>query len=159
MYLKNISVCVRSRDESIDTPSWPLSFLAGKIFLIHPYSIISRTGAFHKEFDTDRKPHLLKKALERCEAKGWIVRVRELDHGKQCWVTGSRSVSQRYVSGSFYHQAKIVKIPLIPTVLWLLYDFLSLKNDVNVLYLQKNKFFVAVLKFTDENSRIRSRIH
>jgi hypothetical protein len=44
------------------------------------YSIISRTGAFHKEFDTDRKPHLLKKALERCEAKGWIVRVSEIYH-------------------------------------------------------------------------------
>jgi hypothetical protein len=30
------------------------------------------------------------------------------------------------------HQAKIVRKPLIPTVLWLLYDFLSLKNDVNI---------------------------
>jgi hypothetical protein len=58
-------------------------FFAGKIFLIHPYSIISRTGAFHKEFDTDRKPHLLKKALERCEAKGWIVRVREIIMGRR----------------------------------------------------------------------------
>ncbi len=28
------------------------------------------------------------------------------------------------------HQAKIVRKTLIPTVLWLLYDFLSLKNDV-----------------------------
>ncbi len=45
----------------------------------------------------------------------------------------SGSVSQRYGSGSgsFYHQAKIVWKTLIPTVLWLLYDFLSLKNDVN----------------------------
>ncbi len=43
-----------------------------------------------------------------------------------------KSVSQRYRSGSFYHQAKIVRKTLIPTVLWLLYDFLSLKNDVNV---------------------------
>ena len=34
-------------------------------------------------------------------------------------------------SGSFY-QAKLVSISLIPTVLWLLFDFLSLKNDVNV---------------------------
>jgi hypothetical protein len=34
-------------------------------------------------------------------------------------------------SGSFYHQAKIVKNS-IPTVFWLLYDFLSLTNDVNV---------------------------
>ncbi len=47
---------------------------------------------------------------------------------------GSESVStrSRSGSGSFYHQAKIVRKTLIPTVLWLLYDFLSLKNDVNL---------------------------
>ncbi len=33
---------------------------------------------------------------------------------------------------SFYHHAKIVRKTLIPTVLWFLYDFLSLKNDLNV---------------------------
>jgi hypothetical protein len=50
----------------------------------------------------------------------------------------SGSVSQRYGSrfrsGSepFYHHAKIVKKTSIPTVLWLLYNFLFLKNDVNV---------------------------
>jgi hypothetical protein len=32
---------------------------------------------------------------------------------------------------SFYHQAKILRKTLIPTLLWLLLDFLSLKNDVN----------------------------
>jgi hypothetical protein len=37
-----------------------------------------------------------------------------------------------YGSGSFCHEAKIVRKALIPTVLWLLFDFLSLKNDVNV---------------------------
>ncbi len=36
------------------------------------------------------------------------------------------------VSGSFYHEAKKVRKTLIHTVLWLLYDFLSLKNYVNV---------------------------
>ncbi len=36
---------------------------------------------------------------------------------------GSGSTSQRYGSGSFYHQAKIVRKPLIPTVLQLLLDF------------------------------------
>ena len=46
--------------------------------------------------------------------------------------SGSWSISQRYGSGSFYHQAKILRKTLISTVLWLLYDFLSLKNDVNV---------------------------
>ncbi len=35
-------------------------------------------------------------------------------------------------SGSFYHQAKIVRKTLIPTVLLLLFDFLSLNNDVHV---------------------------
>jgi hypothetical protein len=35
-------------------------------------------------------------------------------------------------SGSFYHQATIVRKTLIPIVLLLLVDFLSLKNDVNV---------------------------
>ncbi len=46
----------------------------------------------------------------------------------------SGSISQRYgsESGSFYHQAKVVRKILIPTALWLLFDFLSLKNDVNV---------------------------
>ncbi len=47
---------------------------------------------------------------------------------------GSGSVSQRNESGTgaFYHQAKIVRKTLVPTVLWFLYDFISLKNDVNV---------------------------
>ncbi len=42
------------------------------------------------------------------------------------------SLIQMYGFGSFYHQSKLVRKILIPTVLWLLYDFLSLKNDVNV---------------------------
>jgi hypothetical protein len=66
-------------------------------------------------------------------------------------------------TGNFYHQAKIVKKTLIPTVLWLLLDFLPLKIDVNVPskgnkqknFLNKNLLFVAVLKVNDENSRIR----
>ncbi len=53
------------------------------------------------------------------------------------------------------------KKTLIPTVLWLLFDFLSLKNDVN--YLQKlisritvlkKLIFVGFLKVYDENRRI-----
>jgi hypothetical protein len=35
-------------------------------------------------------------------------------------------------SGFFYHQAKIVRKTLIPTVLWLGFFFFSLKNDGNV---------------------------
>jgi hypothetical protein len=42
--------------------------------------------------------------------------------------SGSRSgyISERYGSGSFYHQAKVVRKTLIPTVFWVLFDFLSL---------------------------------
>jgi hypothetical protein len=50
-------------------------------------------------------------------------------------------------SGSFYQQAEMVIKTLIPTVLWLLLDFLSLKNDVNVpskSNKQKNFFFKLV---------------
>ncbi len=44
---------------------------------------------------------------------------------------GSGSVSKRYGSGSFYHEAKIVRGLLIPRYfMWILYNFLSLKNDV-----------------------------
>ncbi len=54
---------------------------------------------------------------------------------------GSGSVNRGYRyrsgSGSFYHQAKILRKPLIPPVLSHLCDFLSLKNDVNVRYLLK----------------------
>ncbi len=47
---------------------------------------------------------------------------------------GSGSTSQMYGSGSgsFYLTEKIVIKTLINTVLWLLFDFLSLKNDVKV---------------------------
>jgi hypothetical protein len=50
---------------------------------------------------------------------------------------GSGSVSQRYGSGSSYHQEKIVRKTLIPTVLWLLYDFFLRK--IMLMYLQKVK--------------------
>jgi hypothetical protein len=35
-------------------------------------------------------------------------------------------------SGSFHPESKKVRKTLISTVLWLLYDFLTLKNDDNV---------------------------
>jgi hypothetical protein len=46
---------------------------------------------------------------------------------------GSGSSSQRYGSGSgsFYHHAKIVRKTLIPSF-FTLFDFSSLKNDVNL---------------------------
>ncbi len=64
--------------------------------------------------------------------------------------------SERYGSGSgtSNHQAKIVRKHMISTVLLLLYDFLSVKNDVNV-YLQK---VISILKAIDKKSRIRIRI-
>jgi hypothetical protein len=53
---------------------------------------------------------------------------------------------------------KQLRNALIPAVLLLLYDFLSLKNDVNVLSksdkqknLENKIIFVAVLKVNDEN--------
>jgi hypothetical protein len=46
--------------------------------------------------------------------------------------SGSGFISRRYGSGSSYHQAKLVRKRLIPTVLRLLFEFLSLKNVVNV---------------------------
>ena len=46
--------------------------------------------------------------------------------------SGSRSISKGYGSGSFYHHAINCRKTLIPTVLRLLFDFLSLKNDVSV---------------------------
>ncbi len=78
------------------------------------------------------------------------------------------TISQKYGSGSFYRQAKIVRKTLIPTVLCLLYDFLSQK--IIEMYLQKvigrktlpqygTVVFFGVLKANDENSRIRIQIY
>ncbi len=50
------------------------------------------------------------------------TRIRRI---RMFWALGS-------AFGSFHHQAKIIRKTLIYNVLWLLYDFLSLKNDVNV---------------------------
>ncbi len=49
-------------------------------------------------------------------------------------------VSHKFGSGSesFHYQAKIIRTSLISNVLYLLYDFLSLKNDVNVAVLGSN---------------------
>jgi hypothetical protein len=64
-------------------------------------------------------------------------------------------------------QTKIVRKTLIPTVLLLLLDFLSLKNDANVpskrtgnkqKNFQSKIFVVGVFKVNDEISRIRIRI-
>ncbi len=56
---------------------------------------------------------------------------------------GSGSVNQIYGSGSgsgsFYHQAKIVRKILISTVLWLVDEFLSLKTDENVPSIRNKK--------------------
>ncbi len=65
------------------------------------------------------------------------IRIRIRIHRIQMfWASRIRSrtesISQIYGSGSFYHQAKIVRKTLIPTVLWLFYEFSSWKNVVNV---------------------------
>ncbi len=77
---------------------------------------------------------------------------------------GSGSVITRYGSGSvpgsrvFYHRAKIVK----KTSFYYCDFFLTFYLDVKVALksnkqkFEKNNIFVAILKDTDENSRIRS---
>jgi hypothetical protein len=80
--------------------------------------------------------------------------------------SGSGSISQRYGSGSgfgsssgsgfgsgsgsgsgsFYYHAKIVRKTLIPTIFVTFFNFLSLKNDVNVPP-KSNKQKILVLKF------------
>jgi hypothetical protein len=75
---------------------------------------------------------------------------------------GSASGSIIYLygsgSGSLHQQAKTRRKTLISTVLWLLYGFLSLKNDVRAPPKKnKHKNFVGILKITDEKSRIRIR--
>jgi hypothetical protein len=66
--------------------------------------------------------------------------------------SGSRSATLSFIkkktlvsgSGSFYDRAKVLRNILIPTVLRLLCDFLSLKNDVNVASKsKKQKNFVS----------------
>ncbi len=54
-------------------------------------------------------------------------------------------------SGSFYYRAKMIRKSLISTVKWVLYYFLSLKNDGNVPTSKKQKTFFCVLKVNDQN--------
>jgi hypothetical protein len=72
---------------------------------------------------------------------------------------GSGSITRRYRSGSgsFYHQAKIVRKTLIPTVLLLLLDFLSLKNYVNV-PLKSNKQKNFFINFLLASSRLLTKL-
>ncbi len=74
-------------------------------------------------------------------------------------VFGSGSVIRNYGSGSGRQFNSYCC-----ATLWLIYDFLPLKNDVNGAsksnrqkHFEKTNFLVAILKVTDENSRIRSR--
>jgi len=80
-----------------------------------------------------------------------------------CGSPGSGPISQEIRVRILLSSSKNSKknIDFLGTVLWLLYDFLSLKNDVNVPLKsnkQKNYFFIDVLKVTDEKSRIRISI-
>ncbi len=109
--------------------------------------------------------------MKVAEMPAWVLQKRKIVAAKipVFWILvfgppGSGSVSQRYRSGSFHHQTKIVRKTFISTVLWLLYDVLSLKNDINVLLkstitviCNKKIFLVRVLKVTDEKCRIRIR--
>jgi hypothetical protein len=72
--------------------------------------------------------------------------------------------SRIWICNYSHQQAKTLRKTLISTVLWLLYDFLSLKSDVkeptvsNKQEKLKNKLnCVDILKANKENSRIRIR--
>ncbi len=90
---------------------------------------------------------------------------RSVSFGPSGSGAASASVMRRYGSGFFLHQGKIVRKPFMFIVL---YDLLSLKNNLNVppkcnSNTQNNEgtkkiFFVGVFKFTDKKGRVRSRI-
>ncbi len=70
-----------------------------------------------------------------------------------------------FFTDSSINREKKVRKTLISTILWLLFDFLSIKTDVKVTVtsnkekkFEKNLFFVGILPATDEKSRIRSQI-
>ncbi len=65
----------------------------------------------------------------------------------------------RYGSEIFYPQAKIVRKTLISTVLWLRFDFVSLKNDVNVPSKGNGVLFLlASWRSLTKKGRIRIRL-
>ncbi len=78
-----------------------------------------------------RRRHICKMNLEEMSLRVAVLRIRSLIHtprsGSISTTYGSESGS-RFSSGSFYHQAKTVRKTLIPTVLWLLYDFSSFEK-------------------------------
>ncbi len=61
-----------------------------------------------------------------------LTMIIDITHDGGIRPPGSGSVSQRYGSGSFHNEAKILRKTWISTALWLLTDFLAMKNDVNV---------------------------
>ncbi len=74
--------------------------------------------------------------------------------------------------GSFHHQANLVRKALISTVLWPIYDFLSLNNDVNVpskiskktgsgsrsVHLTNGSVWIQAQKHTVPRTRIRNTV-
>ncbi len=105
-------------------------------------------------------------------SSGVAISVPDPPDPRVFWPPGSGSTSQRYGSGSgsgsgsFYHHVKIIR-NLESNYFMTLFDFLSLKNNVNIPS-KSNKilkrklfvfsfvlFFASILKVNDENSRIR----
>jgi hypothetical protein len=83
----------------------------------------------HKLMQSYQQPiqHLQLKLGQDEKSYVWFRRIR------MCFGppgSGSGSISTRYGSGSFYHQAKVVR----KTFLSVLSDILSLTNDVNVAF-------------------------
>ncbi len=140
-----------------------------------PFNISPITSKLMPHWTSHLKTIFLPLQNKWCQSVSQLYQKRREALKNQCagsWSVGSVPYvfgPPGYGSGSFYHQAKIVRrtvtCTILPTVLWLLFNFLSLKNDVKVSsksnkqknFLKTFSFF-GVLKVNDGNSRIRIQI-
>ncbi len=121
----------------------------------------ARKKKYHSK--TVRYVRLADCSLWKAELRGFILSVLKRSVadpdpyvlGPPCSASGS--VSHKYGSGSrsFHHQAKIVRKTLMSTFLWLLYDFLSLKNDGNVPVF-RIRIRIQIPRIRTKMSRIRN---
>jgi hypothetical protein len=76
-------------------------------------------GPLAKELDLGQHHSLTGRLFLRLsQDKKTVLRIRIHPYVFEPPGSASGSISQRYGSGSFYHQAKIVRKTFIPTVLW-----------------------------------------
>ncbi len=88
-----------------------------------------------QELKTGRFFYILKRTSVVCIKKldsGTSIRFwNQFSGSLKCWSSRIR-IRQSKIRIRILPSAKIVRKPLISTVLWLLYDFLSVKNDVTI---------------------------